>query len=236
MAFKSKRRRTEGARKERSLISHYSPKSPTTEQYRTIRTNIEFSQVDKTVRTLVVTSASPGEGKSTTTNNLAVVMAQQGKQVLLIDADLRKPTTHYTFRLANQQGLSTVLTRQSTLEDTIRKTEIDNLFVMSSGPVPPNPAELLTSTAMKKMIEQAKEVFDVIIFDSPPVLAVTDAQILSSYSDGTVLVVASGSTETESAKLARDLLLKSQAKLLGVVLNRKSKKDKNGYYYYYGNS
>lgn len=220
--------------KERNLIAHHSPKSPTSEQYRTIRTNIDFSQVDQTLRTIVVTSAGPGEGKSTTANNLGVVMAQQGKKVLMVDADLRKPTAHYTFRLPNTDGLTTVLTRQSKWEDTIAKTEVENLFVLTSGPIPPNPAELLASAMMKNFINQALEIFDVILFDSPPVLAVTDAQVLSSFSDGTVLVVACAQTEVEAAQEAKALLGKAKAKLLGVVLNRKEKKGKAGYYYYYG--
>lgn len=234
--LKSKRKRLREQRvvKERNLIAHHSPKSPTAEQYRTIRTNIDFSQADQTIRTMVVTSAGPGEGKSTTTNNLAVVMAQQGKKVLLIDADLRKPTTHYTFRLTNTEGLTTVLTRQSKWEETIRKSEVDNLFILPSGPIPPNPAELLSTAAMKTLLQQASELFDMIIFDSPPVLAVTDAQILSSFCDGTVLVVASGQTDVEAAQEAKELLTKAQGKVLGVVLNRKSRKEKNSYYYYYG--
>lgn len=216
------------------LITHLNPKSPIAEQYRTIRTNIDFSLADRNLRSLVVTSSGPGEGKSMTTANLAVVMAQQGRKVLLVDADLRKPTVHYTFRLINTEGLSNLLTKRAKLTDVITKTDVDNLYVITSGPIPPNPAELLSSRAMHELMTQALGIFDIIIFDTPPVLAVTDAQILSSQVDGTVLVVASGKTEKDAALEAKDLLQKSQARILGVVLNRQPIKNSR-YYYYYGN-
>lgn len=221
--------------KERSLIAYYQPKSTTAEQYRTIRTNIDFSQVDGELKTVMVTSSGPGEGKSTTAANLAVVMAQQGKSVLLIDADLRKPTMHYTFRLANIDGLTTVLTKKKTLEETVQKTNVDHLFVLTSGPIPPNPAELLSSVAMKSFMKFALTLFDIVVIDTPPVLAVTDAQVLANLCDGTVLVVRSGQTEKEAAIKAKDLLAKSKAKILGVVLNNKPVR-KDDYYYssYYG--
>ncbi|WP_299093701.1 CpsD/CapB family tyrosine-protein kinase [uncultured Metabacillus sp.] len=217
----------------RSLISMTNPKSPIAEQFRTIRTNIQFSSVDEELQTMIVTSSGPGEGKSTTTANLAVVFAQQGKRVLLVDADLRKPTVHYTFRLENHIGLSNVLTRQSTLEEAVQTTSQDKLWILSSGPIPPNPSEILGSKGMQAMIEQAKDEYDVIIFDSPPVLAVTDAQVLSNLTDGVVLVVSSGKTEIESAKKAKELLESAKAKILGVVLNNKKVQDSQ-YYYYYG--
>ncbi|MFD2616171.1 MULTISPECIES: CpsD/CapB family tyrosine-protein kinase [Terrilactibacillus] len=222
--------------KQRSLVSFNNPKSPIAEQYRTIRSNIDFSTVDQELKTIMVTSSSPGEGKSTTTANLAVVMAQQGKNVLVVDADLRKPTAHYTFRLANTTGLTTVLTKKDTLEEAIQKTEVDHLFVLTSGPVPPNPAELLSSAAMNAFMKYALTLFDVVIFDTPPVLAVTDAQVMANQCDGTVLVVQSGTTEKEAAVSAKELLVKAQAKLLGVVLNRKKQTKGSHYYYYYGNS
>jgi len=220
--------------KQRMLITHLNPKSPIAEQYRTIRTNIDFSIADRNLRSLVVTSSGPGEGKSMTTANLAVVMAQQGRKVLLVDADLRKPTVHYTFRLVNTEGLSNLLTKRAKLTDVLTKTDVDNLYVITSGPIPPNPAELLSSRAMHDFMTEALGIFDIIIFDTPPVLAVTDAQILSSQVDGTVLVVASGKTEKDAALEAKDLLQKSQARILGVVLNRQPIKNSR-YYYYYGN-
>ncbi|WP_425481225.1 CpsD/CapB family tyrosine-protein kinase [Metabacillus lacus] len=217
----------------RSLISLTSPKSPIAEQYKNIRTNIQFSQVDKELRSLIVTSSGPGEGKSTTAANLAVVFAQQGKRVLLIDADLRKPTVHYTFRLENHQGLTNVLTRQLSLLDAVSTSMQDNLYILPSGPIPPNPSELLGSKNMTSLIEAAKEEYDVLIFDTPPVLAVTDTQILSSMADGVVLVVSSGRTEIESAMKAKEQLQNVNAKILGTVLNNKKQKESQ-YYYYYG--
>lgn len=217
----------------RKLVAKFNPKSAITEQYRTIRTNIQFSSVDKEIRSIIVTSSSPGEGKSTTVANLAVVFAQQGKSVLLIDGDMRKPTVHYTFNHSNTFGLTNVLTRQKELMDSVISTDEKNLYVLPSGPVPPNPAELLASKAMKELMESAKEQFDLVLFDSPPVLAVTDAQILANFCDGTILVVSSGKTESEAALKSKELLLSANANLLGAVLNNK-KTNKGDYYYYYG--
>jgi protein-tyrosine kinase len=217
----------------RNLITHFSPRAAISEQYRTIRTNIQFSSVDESIRTILVTSSGPEEGKSTTVANLAVVFAQQGKKVLLIDADLRKPTVHYTFQLDNTIGLTNVLTKQTQLDKAAVATLVENLSVLSSGPIPPNPAELLGSKAMEDMLVAALEQFDIVIFDTPPVLAVTDAQILANRCDGTILVVGSGKTQIEPAMKSKELLLSSKGKLLGVVLNRKNAKDSQ-YYYYYG--
>ncbi|WP_141306041.1 CpsD/CapB family tyrosine-protein kinase, partial [Sporolactobacillus inulinus] len=149
------RRNKRNVSKQRHLIAFYKPKSTTAEQYRTIRSNVDFSAVDSDLKTIMLTSSGPGEGKSTTAANLAVVMAQQGKKVLLIDADLRKPTMQYTFRVSNTEGLTTMLTKQTAFEDTIKKTEVDNLFIMTSGPIPPNPAELLSSVVMESFIKHA---------------------------------------------------------------------------------
>jgi len=216
---------------ERSLITIEDPKSPISEQYRTIRTNVQFSFVDAPMRSLMVTSTGAGEGKSTTTANLAVVFAQQGKKVLLIDADLRKPTVHYTFRLNNYTGLTNVLTNSAPLLPSCQETRVENLYVLTSGPIPPNPAELLSSKAMEQCIQQLYNEFDLLIFDTPPVLAVTDAQILAHQCDGTVLVIESGGTEIEAAVKAKELLEAANAKLLGVVLNKR--KYRQGQYYYY---
>ncbi|WP_062108607.1 CpsD/CapB family tyrosine-protein kinase [Bacillus niameyensis] len=217
----------------RKLITKLNPKSPISEQYRTIRTNIQFSAVDEEIRTLMVTSSGPSEGKSTTAANLAVVFAQQGKKVLLVDADLRKPTVHYTFGMVNTQGLTNLLTRQISLQEAVKTTDIETLNILTSGPIPPNPAELLSSKGMQTFLSAVKEEFDMIVFDTPPVLAVTDAQVLANQCDGTVLVVYSGKTEIESIQKTKDLLNAAKAKLLGVVLNNK-KMDKTDYYYYYG--
>jgi capsular exopolysaccharide synthesis family protein len=217
----------------RTIITMMDSKSPISEQFRTIRTNIQFSTIDDDIRTLMVTSSGPGEGKSTTVANLAVVFAQQGKRVLLIDADMRKPTVHYTFNQTNTFGLTSVLTKQMSLEKAISETAVKDLYVLTSGPIPPNPAELLGSKAMRQFFETALELFDLIIFDTPPVLAVTDAQILANKCDGTLLVVSSGNTEKDMLLKAKELLDAAQSKLLGVVLNNKKMTNSN-YYYYYG--
>ncbi|WP_176344449.1 polysaccharide biosynthesis tyrosine autokinase [Priestia aryabhattai] len=217
----------------RRLLAHNSPKDPVAEQYRTIRTNIQFSNVDQDIKTIVLTSSGAEEGKSTTSSNLATVYAQQGLNVLLIDADLRKPTGHYTFRLENHIGLTNVLTRQSTLAQAVQESEIPHLSVLTSGPIPPNPSELLASAQMAELLKEMKKQFDMIIFDTPPILAVADAQILANQVDGTILVVSSAKTEKDAALKSKELLSNAQGKLLGVVLNNR-KVEEGNYYYYYG--
>lgn len=220
------------SRSKRHLIAKKDPKSPITEQYRTIRTNIQYASVDQAIRSIVVTSTGPMEGKSTTTANLAVVFAQQGKKTLLIDADLRKPTAHYTFQLPNTVGLTSVLTKQAELMDAVHMTDVENLFVLTSGPIPPNPAELLASVSMEYLLKEAYNLYDFILFDTPPVLTVTDAQVLANLVDGSILVTSSGTTDRDSAIKAKELLSNANAKLLGAVLNNK-KVDKSTHYYYY---
>ncbi|MGM0753090.1 MAG: CpsD/CapB family tyrosine-protein kinase [Bacillota bacterium] len=217
----------------RKLVTMTAPKSPISEQYKTIRTNINFSSVDREMRSIMVTSSGPGEGKSTTAANLAVVFAQQGKNVLLVDADMRKPTAHYTFNVNNTFGFTTVLTRQKTLREVAYQTEVDHLDLLTCGPVPPNPAELLSSRSMEEFLVDAYADYDLVIFDTPPVLAVTDAQVLANQCHGSILVVSSGTTEIESAQKAKELLQSAKGKLLGVILNNREVKD-TSYYYYYG--
>ncbi|NGY77502.1 CpsD/CapB family tyrosine-protein kinase [Bacillus megaterium] len=219
----------------RRLLAHNSPKDPVAEQYRTIRTNIQFSDADQEIKSLVLTSSGPAEGKSTTATNLATVYAQQGLKVLLIDADLRKPTAHYTFRLENHAGLTNVLTRQSTLEKAVQETEVRDLYILTSGPIPPNPSELLSSNQMEEILKEMKQQFDIVIFDTPPILAVADAQILANQVDASILVVSSGKTDKEAALKAKELLVNAKSKLLGAVLNNR-KTESGNYYYYYGSN
>lgn len=233
---RKKNRRQQTTNNSRTLIAHHNSKSPISEQYRTIRTNVDFSMVDQELQTIMVTSTVPGEGKSTTASNLAVVMAQQGKKTLLLDADLRKPSAQYTFRLSNSQGLTSVLSKHISLEEALCTTEIDNLQVLPSGPIPPNPAEMLGSASMRVLLNELSTIYDVIILDTPPVLSVADSQVLANVVDGVVLVVHSGSTDKEAAIKAKEQLSKAKGKLLGVVLNRKEIKGNSSYYYYYANN
>ncbi|MGG0485185.1 CpsD/CapB family tyrosine-protein kinase [Priestia aryabhattai] len=219
----------------RRLLAHTNPKDPVTEQYRTIRTNIQFSRTDEEIKSLVLTSSGPAEGKSTTAANLATVYAQQGLNVLLIDGDLRKPTAHYTFRLENHTGLTNVLTKQLPLGQAVQQTEVPNLYVLTSGPIPPNPSELLASKQMGEVLAEMKEQFDMVIFDTPPILAVADAQILANQVDASLLIVSSAKTEKDAALKAKELLTHAKSKLLGAVLNNR-KMEEGNYYYYYGSN
>ncbi|WP_017379288.1 CpsD/CapB family tyrosine-protein kinase [Paenisporosarcina sp. TG-14] len=218
----------------RKLIIRSNPKSFVSEQYRTLRTNINFSMPKGELQTVLVTSASPGEGKSTTASNLAVAYAQEGKSVVLVDADMRKPTSHYTFHVTNTLGLSNLLTRQSTLDETVKETGIEGLQIITSGPIPPNPAELLTSIQMDVLIQELKKDYDMIVFDAPPTLSVTDAQVLSNKCDGTIFVVSSKETNKDNALKAKELLISAKAHILGVVINNFELSKEHNYYQYYG--
>lgn len=207
-------------------------KSPITEQYRLIRNNIHFSSVDKKIKTIVVSSAEPSEGKSTTAANLAIVLAEKGKKVILVDVDLRKPTVHYSFTVSNIDGLTSVLTKDITLDQAITKSHISNLDILTSGPIPPNPSELLDSRAMEMVIENLNSQYEYVVFDTPPILAVTDSQIIANKCDGVVMVVACGKTHKDRVLKAKELLEKAGSQMLGVVVNGVEEK-MNGYYGHY---
>lgn len=213
-----------------NLIAHSHPKLPISEQYRQIRTNIQFASIDIEIKTIAVTSPEPADGKSTISANLAIVLAQQGKPVLLVDTDLRKPSVHYTFNQSNLNGLTNVITKQISLLDAITKTYIPNLDIVTSGPIPPNPSELLNSKKMEDLIDELRGMYEYVIFDTPPILAVTDSQIITKKCDGAVMVVASRKTHREDALKAKVLLEKTQSQLLGVVVNGVIPA-KNRYYY-----
>lgn len=219
----------------RELIVEKQPKSPISEQFRTIRTNIMYSSIDTEVKTVIFTSATPGAGKSTTAANVAIAYAQSGKRTLLIDADLRRPTTHYTFEVANQRGLSTVIVNDMPAADAVKQTDVENLEILTSGPIPPNPSELLSSRKTHLLLKTVAMDYDMVLIDTPPLLAVTDAQVLSKIVDGVVLVTNVETNNKERLADAKALLEKADANILGVVMNNKNMgRKKDEYYYYYG--
>jgi capsular exopolysaccharide synthesis family protein len=217
-----------------NLITELNPKSPISEGYRMLRTNIEFSTINKKLQIIMVTSSKPSEGKSTTCANMAVAFAQANKKVLLIDADLRKPSQHHIFGKSNRSGLTTALFNQMKLEDIIQFTGTENLSIIQAGPTPPNPSELLSSEQMADLLKTARERYDVIIIDTPPIMSVTDAQIVATQSDGVVLVIDSGKVKKEVALKAKALLEHVKARLIGVVLNKINRNQSDVYSYYYG--
>lgn len=219
----------------RQLIAWLRTKAPESEAYRTLRTNIQFSSVDKPVRTLLVTSSSPGEGKSTTTANLAVVLAQTNQKVIVVDTDLRRPVLHRVFSVPNNTGLTTALLAGETwtIEEHLQPTEIENLKLLPSGPVPPNPSELLGSQRMGHLIQALANEADIVIFDSPPVLAVTDAAVMARQVDGVLIVTDAGRTKEGALANATAELQKTGANVLGVALNRLDPRRGYNYYYYY---
>ncbi len=201
------------------LITISEPRSPISEAYRTLRTNLDFAGLDQALETLVVTSAGVGEGKSTTLANLAVVSAQAGRKIILVDADLRRPALHQTFGLGNETGLTTVMMDQAALASPpLQETEVEGLLVLTSGPLPPNPADLMGSRRMEEVIAALSEQSDQVLFDTPPVVAVTDAAVLATKVDGVLLVISAGKTRREYARTAVQRLEQIKARLVGTVL------------------
>lgn len=215
------------------MIVEREPKSIAAESYRTLRTNIQYSSFDEEYKVITVTSSEPEEGKSTTAGNLALSLAQGEKKVILIDCDLRKPSVHKKFKLSNTSGLSDVIVEKASVTNVGFKYN-NNLTILTSGKVPPNPAEMLGSKSMTALLEALKKVFDYVILDTPPIQAVTDAQILSTKSDGTILVVRAEKTKKDSVHNSISLLRKVNANIIGTVLNGLEASTSN-YYYYYGN-
>lgn len=208
------------------------PKSVAAESYRTLRTNLQYSSFDEEYKVIVVTSSEAGEGKSTTAGNLALSLSQGDKKVALIDCDLRKPSLHKKFKVSNTRGLSDVIIGKEEITSVFQRYN-ENLVIVTSGKVPPNPSEMLSSKAMSALIEALRKVFDYVILDTPPVQAVTDAQILSTKADGTILVVRAQETKKDSVNNAINLLKKVKANIIGTVLNG-VEVSKQNYYYYYG--
>lgn len=216
------------------MVTVSEPASVNTEQFNTIRTNIQFSSVDSKVHSLMITSSTMSEGKSTISANLAASFAKQGYRTLLVDADFRRPTIKSTFKVASSKGITNYLTtKEFSLNDITFRTTERNLFVMPSGPIPPNPSELLGSSKMKKLISAVQEQMDIVIFDAPPILSVTDAQVLATNVDATILVVRKKQVQREEVAQAVELLNHVHGKILGTIFNDVPSST-TGYYEYYG--
>jgi tyrosine-protein kinase Etk/Wzc len=220
------------------IVTHADPRSPVAEAYRSLRTNLAFARVRGGMRSLLLTSPGPADGKSTTVANLAITFAQQGQRTLLIDADLRRAVIDKTFGVSRAPGLTDVIIGEAPLDGAVHETQIPNLFVLTSGQLPPNPSELLGSARMREVLREAEEQFDVVLFDSPPLLAVTDAAVLSTMVDGTVVIARMGNTQRKALWRAVSQLRAVSANVLGGVLNDLRADSSpyyggQGYYYYY---
>ena len=207
------------------------PKSITAESYRSLRTNIQYSSIDKQVKTLVVTSSNAGEGKSTVSGNLAYTFFQSGKRVLIIDCDLRKPSLHRKFNVSNEVGLTDVLVGTSELNKVMKKID-DNLYLLTTGTLPPNPAEIIGSNTMENFLDECKINFDYIILDTPPILPVTDSKLLAIKADATVLVVRSEISKSKQVSQAFKELEKVNANVIGTILNDVEMHSEKLYYDY----
>jgi capsular exopolysaccharide synthesis family protein len=208
--------------------------SPISEAYRVLRTNLQFAAVGHPLDTLMVTSPGPGEGKSITAANLAAALAQGGRRVILVDGDLHRPRQHRVFGLRNNTGVTTALITNlsGNLDDILQETGVPGLRVLTSGPLPPNAAELLGSTRMRELLADLHTRADIVVVDSPPVTALSDAAVLATQTDGVLLVLDAGKTRRELAKRATEALERVHARVIGVLLNRMPARGA-GYYYYY---
>lgn len=207
------------------------PTSLLAEAYRGLRTSLEYSSVDKKLKSLVITSSNPGEGKSTVSSNLAFILSQGGKKVIVVDADLRKPTIHKKFRVDNREGLTEILIGKKNINEVSKKID-ENIYVITAGKKTPNPAEMVSSKAMEELIEILKKKYDYVIIDTPPVRTISDGVILAAKADGVVLVVRAGKTKSADIVKGYKELEKVKANIVGSVLNAVDNK-RHGYYYYY---
>lgn len=212
------------------LVALRDPRSPAAEAFRTLRTNIQFSSLDRPLRTLLMTSTAPDEGKSTTLANLAVTIAQAEQRVILVDCDLRRPSLHTLFDLSSEPGLTNMILAQDDAPVPLQPTAVPGLSLLASGPPPPRPADILGSRRMDRVIERLREAADIVLFDTPPVIAVTDAAVLATRVDGVLLVFQAGKTSRDRARQARQLLEKVKANIVGVVLNNAPAEESYGYY------
>lgn len=212
------------------LIALRDPRAPAAEAYRRLRTNIQFSSLDKPLHTLLATSTAPDEGKSTTLANLAVTMAQAEQRVILVDCDLHRPTLHTLFELPNEVGLTSMILAQEETPPPLQPTGVPGLTLLASGPLPPRPADILGSRRMDAVIARLRAEADIVLFDTPPVVVVTDAAVLATKVDGVLLVLQAGTTRRDRARQARQILEKVKANIVGVVLNNAQVEQGYGYY------
>ena len=213
-----------------TLITLSDPRSPISEAYRSLRTNLSFYSLDRPIRTLVVTSPAPEEGKSTTIANLAVTFAQGGSRTILVDCDLRRPSLHTLFNLKLEPGLTNMVLDESSAPP-LQKTEVDNLWLLTGGTKPPNPADFLGSKKIDQVIATLTGLADIVLFDAPPVIAVTDAAVLGAKVDGVLLVIHAGKTRRDHAERAKELLEKAKVRLVGATLTNAPKDSSLGNYY-----
>jgi non-specific protein-tyrosine kinase len=215
-----------------NLITLTHPRSPAAEAYRTLRTNLMFSSLDKPIRAVAITSPVPGEGKSVALANLAVTLAQSGHDTIIVDGDLRKPTQHELWGLNNAQGLTTMLLNDAELANpALQAVGLDHLRVLTSGPLPPNPADVLVSRRMDQAIAALKEKADYVLFDVPPALAVTDAALLGLKVDGLLLVLRAGTSRRDYAARAKEELERVKVPIIGTVLINAPRDSATGDYY-----
>lgn len=226
---KAKRKQPEANPKQDSLITLSDPGGGTSEDYRTLRTSLLYSLVDAPPKAIVITSPGPGEGKSTTCANLGVVLAQAGKRTLVVDCDLRKPKVHQLFGIRNMEGMVNVLVGELSLEQVARDVAVPDLKVVTSGPIPPNPTELLGSRRFSELLEHARQDFEYLLLDTPPVERVSDANILAGQVDGTLLVFNARNTRKAAVRHTVHSLQSVGANVLGTVMN--SVKTGKSYYY-----
>ena len=216
------------------IISIKNPKSPIAEAYRGIRTSIEFSNLDKNLQVINVTSSMQNEGKSTVLANLAVSFANLDKKVLIMEGDLRNPSVHRMFNISNIKGLTDILLQNKVFADCVHCTDVKNLHVLTCGAIHPNPSEMLSSKKIRDFIESLREYYDYVFIDAPPIGIVTDAGIISTYSDGCIFVVGSKQCDIEMAKIAKKRLEDVNANIIGAVLNKfEAEGSSYNYYNYY---
>ncbi|MCI0643540.1 MAG: CpsD/CapB family tyrosine-protein kinase [Chloroflexi bacterium] len=213
-----------------TLITLTDPRSPVSEAYRALRTNLSFYSLDKPLRTLVVTSPAPDEGKSTTVANLAVTMAQGGRRTILVDCDLRRPSLHALFGRQVEPGLTNMVLEEEG-QPAFQETGVENLKLLAAGPRPPNPADLLGSQKVDRLIASLAEMADIVLFDAPPIIAVTDAAVLGAKVDGVLLVVSAGKTRRDHAQRAKEVLEKARVRIVGVALTNAPRDSSIGEYY-----